>query len=149
LASKTDVYNAVGQALEAACLLEQEIGTSLLILNALETKSYLSPDADAYAKLRAAIDRNTLGKALNSIKQQLSLSSDIETSFSDALDARNQLVHRFFAEHGLEISTPQGRDVMLAHVTELHRNLRTTLSLAQDISLKMLIELSSDLQKQS
>ena len=60
MATQEGVYPDAGRALEAANLLETELGTCLLALDALERGSHIKPDDDAYLRLREAIDSKTL-----------------------------------------------------------------------------------------
>lgn len=119
MATVEKVYHDTGRALEAACLFETELGTCLLVLDALETGNFANPDADRYLRLREAIDGKTLGRSIGAIKSKLTISDDTDSVFRDALDARNFLAHRFFAHHGMKIHDPEGRDHMVAHIDEL------------------------------
>ncbi|MEH2556091.1 hypothetical protein V1286_003620 [Bradyrhizobium algeriense] len=119
MATVEQVYHDAGRALEAANLLETELGTCLLALDALETGSYANPDADAYARLREAIDSNTLGRSIRAIKAKLQITDSVDAVFQDALEARNLLAHRFFPHHGLKVHDPAGRDEMVAHIDRL------------------------------
>jgi hypothetical protein len=134
MATREAVYQAAGKALELAQLLETEIGTSLLALDALETKSFLRPDADAYTRLRDAIDGQTLGRSLKQIKSRLNLDDNLEDVFADALESRNFLAHRFYAQHGTRIFEPAGCDHMIAHIDKLREKLMRAYNSAQGIS---------------
>jgi hypothetical protein len=134
VATREAVYQAAGKALELAQLLETEIGTSLLALDALETKSFLRPDADAYTRLRDAIDGQTLGRSLRQIKSRPNLDDNIEEVFADALESRNILAHRFYAQHGMRIFEPAGCDRMIAHIDKLREKLMRAYNCAQNIS---------------
>src|SRR5918994_2359800 len=78
MATREQVYEEVGRALEAACILEMTLGTSLLTLDGLATRSYINPDADAYMRLRNAMEKKTLGQSLDAMKKQLLLPAGIE-----------------------------------------------------------------------
>jgi hypothetical protein len=62
MATVEQVYHDAGRALEAASLLETELGTCLLALDALETRSFANPDTEAYRRLLEAMESNTLGR---------------------------------------------------------------------------------------
>ena len=119
MATVEEVYHDAGRALEAANLLETELGTCLLALDALETGSFANPDADAYLRLREAIDSNTLGRSIRVIKDKLHITDNVDAVLQDALEARNFLAHRFFPHHGMKIHDPAGRDEMVAHIDRL------------------------------
>jgi hypothetical protein len=119
MATVEQVYHDAGRALEAANLLETELGTCLLAFDGLETGSFANPDADAYLRLREAIDSNTLGRSIRAIKSKLHITDNVDGAFQDALEARNFLAHRFFPHYGLKIHDPAGRDEMVAHIDKL------------------------------
>lgn len=119
MATVEQVYHDAGRALEAASLLETELGTCLLALDALDTGSFTNPNADAYLRLRDAIDSRTLGRSIQAIKSKLHINESVDTVLQDALDARNFLAHKFFPHHGLKIHDPAGRDEMVAHIDRL------------------------------
>lgn len=96
MASREEVYVEFGRAAEVAQLLETEIGTALLALDALETKSFISPNADAYTRLRDAIDGKTLGAAIKQMGKFIELENDLGAVLSRALESRNLLTHRFY-----------------------------------------------------
>jgi hypothetical protein len=137
MATVEQVYHDAGRALEAANLLETELGTCLLALDALETRSFANPDADAYARLCEAIDSNTLGRSIRAIKSKLSITENVDVVFRDALDARNFLAHRFFPHHGLKIHDPAGRDEMVAHIDRLRDAIWSAYTIAGKWSLPL------------
>ena len=134
MATRDELYVAVGRALELAQLFEIELGTALLALDALETKSYLNPEADVYLRLRNSIESQTLGKSLNQIKRKLSLNEDLESLFQAALDSRNTLAHHFFPKHGLKVIEAEGRNKMVADALEIQSKLQRAYSVARHIS---------------
>lgn len=134
MATREDVYTAVGSALEKAQLLEHELGTTLLAFDALETKSFLAPDPSAYLRLSKAIESKTLGGLLKQIKAQFSLHEDIESIYELALDQRNHLAHEFYPKHGVDILSPEGRDRMAAHAQRIHVDIDAAYQLSQHVS---------------
>ena len=139
MATREQVYEEVGRALEAACILEMALGTSLLTLDGLATRSYINPDADAYMRLRNAMEKKTLGQSLDAMKKQLLLPAGIEKTFTDALTARNFLAHRFFPHHGLALLDPAGCDSMLDHAKELRSTLLNASKLANGMSESLMV----------
>jgi hypothetical protein len=134
MASRETVHEHFGRAAQFAQLLEMEIGTALLAIDALETQSFLSPNADAYRRLKEAIDRQTLGRSLNQIKSQLQLTDDIESQFVSALERRNTLTHRFYVSHGLKFLDEAGRDTMVLELQSISSELNRAWLSAQRIS---------------
>lgn len=137
MATRERVYEAAGRALEAANLLETELGTLLLILDALETGSHVNPDRDAYLRLRDAIDRKTLGQSLAAVRKRLKIDGDIDRVFNDALEARNKIAHRFFPGHGLRIIDTNGCATMLKEATELRHTLWDGYTAAQRLTERL------------
>lgn len=136
MATTEQVYHDVGRALELANLFEMELGTCLLAIDGLLTESYKNPDADAYTRLRAAIDGQTLGQSIKDIKKRVTVpdADDLKATLETALEARNFLVHRLFAHYGLKIHDPVGRDEMLAHINRLHDTISRAYTRAQHLS---------------
>jgi hypothetical protein len=113
VASRDEVYLRAGRGLQLSQLLETELGTALLALDALATRSHLNPNPDKYARLRGAIAKQTLGKSLAQMREKLKMQEDVEAVLANALEARNELAHRFFPRHGLKMTEDDGRDEML------------------------------------
>jgi hypothetical protein len=134
MATREVVYREFGKAAEIAQLLETELGTALLALDALETKSFLRPGADAYLRLRDAIDKQTLGHSIKQIRKRLSLTEDLGGLFQRALETRNLLTHRFYPQHGLAILDVEGRKKMVIHLVESQAELNRAYLAAQHFS---------------
>ncbi|WP_036041563.1 hypothetical protein [Bradyrhizobium yuanmingense] len=134
MASRERVYEEAGRLLELANLLETELGTALIALDALDTGSFLNPDADAYTRLVAAIEGRTLGASLHAIKKRLSITGDLEALFDDALKARNFMAHRLFPHYGLKLLDDGGRDNMVEHMESLHKTIWRAYTAAQHMA---------------
>lgn len=146
MASREDVYVQFGKAAEVAQMLEREIGTALLALDGLETKSYLQPNADTYQRLAQAIDAQTLGASLKKMGKYFDLRNETGGIFSRALDTRNRLSHRFFAAHGLAMIDDGGRDKMVDDLREIQSTLATAYAIASPLS-KTLVQTLMDRAK--
>lgn len=134
MATREEVYIEYGRAAEVAQLLETEIGTALLALDALETKSFVNPDADTYKRLRDAIDGQTLGASLKQMGKYLDLKNDTGGLLSRALETRNLLTHRFYRQHGFAILEDAGRAKMAKHLREIHAQLSEAYAIAGYLS---------------
>ena len=134
MATREAVYEHFGRAAQIAQHLESDIGTALLAIDALDTQSFLNPNADAYLKLRSAIDGQTLGRSLGKIRSHLQLTDDIESQFKSALDKRNTLIHRFYISYGLKFLDEAGRDEMVADLIAISEELKRAWLSAQNIS---------------
>jgi len=132
--SRDALYAQVGRSLELCQLLEKEIGTALLGLDALMTKSHLQPNPDRYLRLRDAIEKQTLGQSLKQMRERLKLQEDLEAVLNEALRARNNLAHRFFSQHGLKVIEPEGRAEMLHDLDGLMAALQHGYALAGNVA---------------
>ena len=137
MASRETVYQCFGRAAELAQLLEMEVGTSLLALDALESKRFLAIDPDAYLRLRTAIESQTLGQALRRMREKLQLIDDLELVLVEALRFRLRLAHRFFPEHGLSMLTEDGRLKMVSELMEICDTLQRAYSVASNVSFAL------------
>jgi hypothetical protein len=119
MTTREELYARAGRGLEICQLLEKDIGTALLALDGLITRSHLKPIPDEYLRLREAVDRQTLGTSLRQMRARLKLQEDLEAVLSGALAARNDLAHQFFSRHALKVMDPDGRTEMLAYLNGL------------------------------
>ena len=141
MASRETVYQCFGRAAELSQLLEMEVGTSLLALDALESRRFLAIDPDAYLRLRTAIESQTLGQALRRMRERLKLIDDLELVLVDALRFRLRLAHRFFPEHGLSMLTEDGRLIMVSELMEICDTLQRAYSVASNVSFALVSSL--------
>ena len=139
MARRDQVYQKFGEASEAAQLLETELGTLLLEIEAIEKDLIVSVDKDKSALLLNRINKSTLGQLINKFNQGISVATDeLCDLLEDALAARNRLTHSFFRLHNLRINSNEGREIMLADLEELHLKIfvaYTKLLLIQGIDL--------------
>jgi hypothetical protein len=124
----------LGKALEKAQLLETAMGNALLAFDALETGSFLKPDADAYLRLRDAIDHQTLGRSLKKMQRWLNVPEDPESFFSRALEARNFLVHHLIRHYGVDLLNQSKHPEIVAHITRLERDMDTAYAIAERVT---------------
>ena len=138
MASRETVYQCFGRAAELAQLLEMEVGTALLALDALESQRFLTPDSQAYLRLRGAIESQTLGQALRRMREKLQSIDDLELVFSEALRFRIRLSHRFFPDHGLSMLSDDGRLRMVTELIDMSSTLQRAYQLASDVAFALL-----------
>jgi len=136
MASRESVYEQFGRAAHTAQMLKWDLGTALLAIDAIDTKSFLKPDADAYLRLRNAIDRKTLGRSLKQIRKKLKLADDVDlvTRFDAASNTRNRLTHHFFRNHHAAWFDDAGRDAMVADLRNIDADLSQAWGIAQGIA---------------
>lgn len=120
MATRDDVYAKFGITAEAAQLFETELGSLLLSAHGMKNGWHVAPDAARATVILETIDRSTLGRLLNDLKQHVQLSDDLVNRFDSALRARNRLNHGFFERHNFKIETDEGRAEMYADLEALH-----------------------------
>lgn len=132
--SRSQVYEQFGRAMELAQLFETEVGTALLALDAIERKSFISPDPEAYKRLSTAIAAQTLGRSLAQMKERLHLTEDLEQEFASALKIRNHLAHRFFPDHGIRFLEESGQLEMLSRLKEACTTMQRAYTIAGNVA---------------
>jgi len=137
MSTRQAVYEAAGRALEVSQMLERELGTALLALDALETNSFLAPNADTYQRLRLEIDGLTLGKALRRMGKKLNMAEDLEAAFGEALKARNFVAHHLFKRNSLAMLDEGTRMELLEEALEAFEVIHPAYSLAQDVAVHL------------
>jgi hypothetical protein len=118
-----ELYAKFGITAEAAQLFETDLGTLVLMLQAIENDWHNVPDGDAARKVLDSIERSTLGRLLKLLGTHLTLEGGLEDIFSSALIARNRLMHGWFERHNFKIQTSNGRADMIADLDNLHSEL--------------------------
>ena len=92
-----DVYRKFDETSEAAQLLEIELGTLLLLEQAIE-EDLLGKDGARATEIMRGINRHTLGTLIRNAKGKQSV-EEIEALLDAALKARNRLSHSFYRKH--------------------------------------------------
>ncbi len=67
----------------------------------------------AFQETLTSRSKRTLGRLLNELKELAKLDNDSAHLLADALEKRNEIVHRFFYKHVVAMITPGGRHVIL------------------------------------
>ena len=125
-----DIYRKFGDASEAAQLLETELGTHLLILQADEIDAFLGDRGEEATEILRRINRSTLGQVLRKLKGGHPQFNDADGVFAAALAARNRLAHSFYRRHGLGKFSDEGRVRMLEDLKQIHTTLLEAYKLA-------------------
>ncbi len=123
MATRTEVYSKFGQAAEAAQLLETELTTILLALEGLDKGWHLDPSPLEGGHFLAKLGSKTMGRLIGQLKKQLDVEESELLYLRGALAARNRLMHGFYEQHNFRIQTPDGRDIMLKDLEEIHQAL--------------------------
>ena len=122
-----DVYWKFGFAAEAAQLLETELGTALMMAEAVDKNLLAKDDQRLAAEIFGRIDRMTLGQITSALRGKILATpeqiEELESLLSDALGARNRLQHSFFREHNFRRNSEEGRAIMFADLESIHATL--------------------------
>jgi hypothetical protein len=121
-----DVYRKFGFASEAAQLLETELGTMLLHLNAVDEGLLSTPNPERATAIYETINRSTLGQIIQKLKsngQSIDGLDELANLLSDALVERNRLSHSFYRQHNLRRNSEEGRALMMADLDSIHTKL--------------------------
>ena len=140
-----DVYLEFGRAADLAQAFECELGTALLVQDAIEAGLHSFPDADAGDRLQQAIDRRTLGASLNVFRTRFTLDNEVENTFKRALEIRNSLMHGFFLLRFPSVQTADGNRTIVDELRLYQRDLERARASAGRISTR-LIELFKSAQ---
>jgi len=115
-----DVYRKFGEVSEAAQLLETELGNILLEKRGTECDLFSVKDPILACGILDVINRSTLGCLLRQLGSVIGAEEELESQLCDALAARNRLAHHFYREHNFRRNSPEGREIMIADLQELH-----------------------------
>ncbi len=118
--SMDEIFRKFGDASQAAQLLETELGTHLLILQAEEIDAFLGDRGEEATQILRKINRSTLGQIFRRLKDKHPQFHDADGVFATALAARNRLAHSFYRRHGFAKFSEEGRMRMLEDLEQIH-----------------------------
>ncbi len=72
-----------------------------------------------YEELLGKYFQRTLGTLINQLREFITISRQLETSLSRALQKRNWLVHRYFWERAITFMKEDGREQMIKELREI------------------------------
>jgi len=121
MATRLEVYEKFGLAAEAGQLLETELITAILSLEALERGWIEEPNATHATKVLRELDNLTLGHLMRRLRKQFNIKEDQISFLGDSLKARNSLNHGFFERHNFKIQSSDGRDEMMEDLEQIHQ----------------------------
>lgn len=123
VATREAVYEKFGRTAEAAQLFETDLGSILLALEGGKHGLHISPNPALASDFFEKLNRKTLGQILKAVKERADVAEDVDAIFQHALAARNDLNHGFFEKHNFRIFDDQQRDLMIAELDRLHKQL--------------------------
>ena len=119
LAESTDakeVFAFFGLASYCAQVLEQEM---LLLAAFSRLRGQTKPSPERTQRLLDHLDAQTLAGLLREAGNLVPIPHETERLAFEAIQARNALVHRFFAKHDVRILSEEGRLAMIAELRKL------------------------------
>jgi hypothetical protein len=119
LPTLADVYRKFGEASEAAQLLETELGTLLLLEQAI-AEDLLGGDGKRATEIMRAINRQTLGTLIRNAKGNSQSIEEIAALLDRALRDRNRLSHSFYRQHNFRRNSGEGRALMMQDLEAIH-----------------------------
>jgi len=120
VATIEQVHQQFGNAAEAAQLLETHLG-NMMIDHQVHAENLINVKNPKRAKeLLDEVNKHTLGQLLRKLQKTGPAFDPLKAQLEKALDERNRLSHHFFRHHNLRRSSDEGRDIMLADLTEIH-----------------------------
>ncbi|WP_150125013.1 hypothetical protein [Tsuneonella mangrovi] len=141
MATEEDVFDLFGRVAFKAQMFELTVGTLVITMKTI-TNGRFDEDEEEHRRLAQEfmdkLDRRTLGQIIGELKALVpGMADEIAETLGEALEARNRLIHGFFAEVMDDLQTPEGRDRVI-------ENLETKLNVirsADDISNARIEEL--------
>jgi len=118
-----DVYRKFGDVSEAAQLLETELGSTLLWVEAVDAGLLETPDKELATAIYGKINRQTLGQLVKSLNRKDETIEALETLLVRAIKERNRLFHSFYRKHNFRRNSGEGRAVMMNDLETIHATL--------------------------
>jgi len=134
MATRDDIYHKFGITAEAAQLLELELGTLLMSCHGLKRRLWEKEKSPEANKLYKKIDKSTLGMIISEVKKNMTVAENIETTLTEALKIRNELIHSFYWKHNFKIESDDGRDAMMEDLENMHDKLFNAYQLSQTMT---------------
>jgi len=118
-----EVYRKFGEVAEAAQLLETELGTIRLLVEAREHDLWAGDKGELATEIYTKINKSTLGGLLRRLANSAGFSGDVELLLANALAERNQLFHSFYRKHNFRRNSDTGRAKMLDDLGRKHETI--------------------------
>jgi hypothetical protein len=117
------LYFEFGRTAEMAQVMEMEAGNFALafVSLAFDPATITDEERRLFQTIIDDVNSRTFGNLLKQIRKIGNVSDEIEMAINDALAKRNYLVHKFFRHHNLRINSEEGREEMIAELSEIHQ----------------------------
>ena len=134
------VFACFGSAAQHGQLFEAALSEFLLAYNRLLKKSLTLADFEA---VETSLHKKTMGALLTDFRKLVEISDDaVSSSLSDALRARNFLIHHYFLERRDKFGREQGRLEMVEELVSI----QAVLEKARDLTNGMRVALCRALE---
>jgi hypothetical protein len=118
-----EVYRKFGEVAEAAQLLETELGTMQLGVQAIEHDLFAENKGELATEIYNNINKSTLGQLLKQLAASAGFSGDLDLLLAKALAERNQLFHSYYRNHNFGRNSDEGRVTMLEDLDRKHETI--------------------------
>lgn len=108
-----EIYAKYGLAMYLAQCLETGLVNLLVYLEVKDGDKINSVDIDLFMEENY---EKTLGRLINSLKQAMEISDNLETELKELLEIRNYLAHRYFRVKAIDFMKKDGRQHMLSEL---------------------------------
>ncbi len=108
-----EIYAKYGLAMYLAQCLETGLVNLLVYLEVKDGDKINSVDIDLFMEENY---EKTLGRLINSLKQAMEISENLETELKGLLEIRNCLAHRYFRVKAIDFMKKDGRQHMLSEL---------------------------------
>ena len=112
---RREVFARFGLAMYFAQCLERQIGFLLATMYNKEFLQVPPEDRDAFFDREA---KKTFGRMKGDLGKKAQFSKTLESRLNKAVKIRNWLVHRYFSERALNITTLEGREEIIFELQE-------------------------------
>jgi len=131
-----ELFEYLGRALYECQRLEVTLASVIRDLHLLTGSIQGNDLLERLQKFQKILDsrlKHTLGKLFKELRRFVKLGDEDEHLLSEALEKRNEIVHRFFYKHWVAMISPHGRDVMLGDLKQSIEIIRAAYGISENI----------------
>lgn len=142
-----ELFEYLGRALHVCQLLEVNLAYIIRDLHLLTDKIQRNDLLEYLQELQRVIDsrsKRTLGKLFQEIRKLVKLNDESERLLNEAVEKRNEIVHRFFYKHCDAMIDPDCRDAVLDDLKQSIRIISAAYELSQKIHSELRAQIKSD-----
>lgn len=137
------VLSEFGAAVHSAQILEYGLGLLQSLIAVNQNIEFSTGPKKAF---RMGNEGKTLGEIFKAVKEKEFFTSAEEKEIWGAINLRNDLVHSFLVERGLQAASPKGRIEIVAEVAEVHAKIRKATEIVDFLIDKYLAEYNTSIE---